>query len=83
MGCLAVERKRKDEKEKMPPYDYKLIWTRCLLLEQIQPHQPPVYDHPAFIQIAKDIDRTFPNHPYFEQPNSKKIFESVLKGFAL
>lgn len=64
MGCLAVERKRKDEKEKMP-YDYKLIWTRCLLLEQIQPHHPPVYDHPAFIQIAKDIDRTFPSHPYF------------------
>jgi hypothetical protein len=39
--------------------------------------------HSSFPQIAKDVDRTFPQHPLFEKPETKKSFENILRAFAL
>ena len=39
--------------------------------------------HPCFIQIGKDIDRTYPNHPRYNQPQGRAEFEKVLRRVAL
>jgi hypothetical protein len=46
-------------------------------------HHKIKYQHPAFLQIAKDVDRTFPQHPFFELPDTKKSFEKILRAFAM
>lgn len=62
MGCLASQKKIED---RLTPLDYKIIWRKCLKVDSITISLHKRTDHPVFVQIAKDIDRTFPNHPYF------------------
>jgi len=80
MGCLLSEKK---VEERLTAVDYKIIWWKCLKVDSIiiSPHKR--MGHPVFVQIAKDIDRTFPNHPFFNDLTNKKRFEKILQMFAL
>lgn len=60
MGCIAVEKKRE---ETLSPSDYRLIWSKCLRLEAVQIHSKATSFHPVFVQIDKDVDRTYPDVP--------------------
>lgn len=71
MGCLLSEKK---VEERLTSIEYKMIWWRCLKVDSITISQHKRMQHPVFVQIAKDIDRTFPNHPYFQDNANKKRF---------
>lgn len=79
MGCLIPQKKIED---KITPQDFKIIWNKCLNTDSIVLTTSKKKHHPVFQQIAKDIDRTYPGHPFFNSPENKKSFERVLKAFA-
>ena len=42
-----------------------MVWNKCLNTKAVTISKVKKRDHPVFGQIGKDIDRTFPGHPYF------------------
>lgn len=71
MGCLASQKKIED---RLTPRDYKVLWKKCLKIEGVTISPQKRREHPVFEQIAKDINRTFPNHEYFVDAYNKKRF---------
>lgn len=80
MGCVPSEKK---SESKLTSVDYRIIWSKCLNTRTIELDSGKRRDHPVFTQIAKDIDRTFPGHPFLNEPENKRSFEWVLQKFAL
>jgi hypothetical protein len=71
MGCLASQKKIED---RPIPINYRLIWRKCLRVDHVVLSEQKRKEHSVFAQIAKDIDRTFPGHPYFDDPYNKQRF---------
>ena len=71
MGCVPSENKNESRLTSM---DYKMIWSKCLNTKSVVINKNKKKDHPAFEQIAKDIDRTFPDHEFFRNQLNKECF---------
>lgn len=71
MGCLLTQKKTEDKRN---PQDFRIICNKCLKIDNILLSTPKKKYHPVFEQITKDIDRTFPGHPFFSDPKNKQLF---------
>ncbi len=80
MGCLLSQKKSED---KGNPQDFRIIWNKCLKIDTIALNTHKKKYHPVFEQITKDIDRSFPGHPFFADHKNKNMFEKILRGFSL
>ena len=80
MGCVPSEKKSEDN---LSANEYRIIWNKCLKLDEIMINPVKKTNHKAFTQIAKDIGRSFPGNSYFNDPENKKIFERALRRLAL
>ena len=65
----------------------ELEWKYQLRLRNIPlpnyENRPLTIAHPSFDQIRKDIDRTFPEEPFFAEEKNRETFKNLLKRVAL